>query len=492
MILLALSAVPAARANESSPTAQSWTRSRRARVDAPCEQDASPDVQNQLDEMRRIIDKQNRRIEQLESERGPAAQPAARPAVEPSPVPEQATEVAAPAAKPTPDRGFDFGYDKGFYIRGRDLSTMPFSLSINGRMQLRYTNFSRDHKRWTDNAGVTRTIDNRNDFEIERGRLEFTGTALYPELGYYINLDADTDDNHHVIFHDFWMSYAFHRAFVLYGGKAFVPGSRDWINGSTRTRFADRSLTTSFFRPDRSLGLWVIGEPLDGLYYRTMLANGFATSDLDPAEIDDQFATATSLWWDVFDNYGKGASDLEWHSRPALQIGTSFTFAPDKGENDEENFLRLSDGTRLTDEGALAPDTSVDRFKVYLYAVDAAVKWYGFSLDGEYFFRWVRDIKASGPIPKDKMFDHGFFLEAGYFVIRNYLELNARTSQIFGDFGDSSEYAGGINWFINGTHGLKLALDVTKVNDSPISNSGPNYRAGDDGVMVRTQLQTAF
>jgi hypothetical protein len=490
MALLVLSIVPAARAKGSSNAGS--TRARRACVDATCAEDVSPSVQEQLDEMRRIIERQNRRIEQLESERGEAVQPAERPEVEPQPVEENVVEVAAPAPEPTPDRGFDFGYDKGFYIRGRDLSTVPFSLSINGRMQLRYTNFSRDHKTWTDNAGVTRKIDNRNDFEIERGRLEFTGTALYPELGYYINLDADTDDNHSVIFHDFWISYAFHRAFVLYGGKAFVPGSRDWLNGSTRTRFADRSLTTSFFRPDRTLGLWVIGEPLDGVYYRTMLGNGFATTDLDPGEIDDQFATATSLWWDVFDNYGKGASDLEWHDRPGLQIGSSFTFAPTNDENDEENFLRLSDGTRIIDEGALAPDTTVDRFKVYLYSVDAAAKWHGFSLNGEYFFRWVHDIRATGPIPKRKMFDHGFFLEAGYFLIRNYLELNARTSQIFGDFGDSSEYAGGINWFINGTHGLKLAIDATKVNDSPISNSGPNYRAGDDGVMVRTQLQTAF
>jgi hypothetical protein len=456
-------------------------------VAAASADEVPPAVQRQLDEMRRIIEQQQRRIEQLE------AQQAA-----PKPSPEPSAAVAA-APSPAPKGGFDVGYDKGFYLRPRDPSSFPFSVRLNGRMQLRYTNFQRDREHWTDNAGVTRNISNRNDFEIERGRLEFSGLMIDPRLGYYLNIDGDTDDNHRAVFHDFWVSYAFHRALALYGGKAFVPGSRDWLNGSTRTRFADRSLATTFFRPDRSIGLWLIGEPLDGVFYRTMLANGFNTSDLAPDEIDDRFATATSVWWDVGDDYGSGASDLESRERLAALVGTSFTYAPDDGEDgsgsplDEENFLRLSDGTRLVDSGALEPGVTVDRFEIYLYALDAACKWRGASLNGEYYFRWVKDIAApTGPLAKDDMFDHGFYLEVGYFVIPQRVELNGRTSQIFGDFGDAAEYAGGVNWFVNGTHNFKLTLDVTDVEHSPVSNSGPNYRAGDDGLLLRTQVQTAF
>jgi hypothetical protein len=464
-------------------------------------------VQKQLDDMRRIIEEQQRRIEQLESQLGAPAAPATPPTpavVEAPPAETPAVETpvvaAAPAVEtPVSDRGLEVGYDKGFFLRPRDPEAIPFSVRLNGRMQLRYTYFNRDRDTWTDNAGVTRTVSRRNDVEIERGRLEFSGIMLDPRLGYYLNIDGDTDDNHRAVFHDFWVSYAFARAFVLYGGKAFVPGSRDWLNGSTRTRFADRSLATTFFRPDRSLGLWAIGEPLDGVFYRTMLGNGFNTSDLAPDEIDDQFATATSIWWDVHDDYGAGASDLERHERPAAVVGNSFTFAPSKGEDasgdplGEENFLRMSDGTQLDDEGALAPGVTVDRFDVYLYTVDAALKWRGFSVNGEYFFRWVKDIgSASGSLPKDDMFDHGFYLEGGYFVVPHHVELNARTSQIFGDFGDAAEYAGGINWFVNGTHGFKLTLDLTDVVRSPANNSGPNYRAGDDGLLLRTQVQTAF
>ncbi len=470
------------------------------------------DVQQQLDELRNMIRQQNAVIEDLRRQLGakegvaPGA-PVAAPAVEPSPrttVPmavrkPEASGVEGTPAVSTTTGPFQVGYDKGFVIQPVDRDKTPFRLRVTGRMQLRETVFSRDDKQWTDNAGETRRIRNRNDFEIERGRLTFDGYALDPKLGYYINFDFDTDDEHDVIIHDFYMYYLFSDAFILHGGKAFVPGSRDWLSGSTKTRFADRSLATSFFRPDRSVGLWAIGEPVDDVYYRTMLANGFNTTDLTFEDVDTNFAYATSVWWDVLGNYGDGYSDLEWHERPGVQVGTSFTYARQQGDEGEgqplaeENFVRLSDGTRLTDTGALAADVTVDRFDVYLYAVDLAAKWAGFSVNGEYFFRWIEDLHGDGSLPIDGFFDHGFYLEAGYFVIPKYVEVNARMAQVYGRFGDrGAEYAGGVNWFINGTHNWKIAFDGTRVFHSPAQNSAPGYRAGDDGVLIRTQLQVGF
>lgn len=389
------------------------------------------------------------------------------------------------------------GYDKGFYIRPAEKDEHPFELRVNGRMQFRHTGFVREVTNWRDNAGVIRRVTNRNDFEIERGRLEFRGFFIDPALQFYMNLDSDTDDEHVVIFHDFWVNYEFSEAFNLYVGKAFVPGSRDWLNGSTRTRFADRSLATTFFRPDRSLGIWAIGEPAEKLYYRVMIGNGFNTTDLRPDEIDTNFVYSGSMWTDLGD-YGQGYSDLEFHCEPAAQIGHSFTFASDRGRDAsgaplaEEAFVRLSDGTRLTQVGALAPGTQVDHFDIYLYSLDAAFKYRGFSVNGEYFLRWLQGIRGSGPLPRHHFFDHGFYLEGGWFVSPKKLELIARTSQIFGAYGDAQEYAGGVTWFINGTHNWKLTFDVTRLIQTPANNSGPNYRVGDTGVMFRTQLQAAF
>ena len=77
-------------------------------------------------------------------------------------------------------------------------------------------------------------------------------------------------------------------------------------------------------------------------------------------------------------------------------------------------------------------------------------------------------------------------------LIPKRFEVNARISQVYGDYGDSLEYAGGVNWFINGTHNWKLSFDVTMLDSNPASNSGPDLRPGYDGMLFRTQLQAAF
>jgi hypothetical protein len=486
--------VPSARA----PGAES---ARSGRID--------PEVQQQLDEMQRTIEQQQRDIEELRDELRRRTSPEELPPQgEPDP---RATSVPTTVRKPeasgadqplalrTSMGPFEVGYEKGFVIQPVDARKTPFKLRIGGRMQFRHTLFERDDKRYTDNAGNVIQINDRNDFEIERGRLTFDGFALDPALGYYINLDFDTDDEHNVIIHDFWIDYAFSDMFILHAGKAFVPGSREWLMGSTTTRFADRSLATTFFRPDRSIGVWAIGEPLDGLYYRTMLANGFNSTDLTFEELDTNLTWAMSAWWDVFDNWGSGWSDLERHDEVATQTGLSFTLASQDGQDGagqptaEENFARLSDGTRLVTTGALAPGVTVDEFDLYLLAADLAAKFRGFSMNGEYYFRWIENLGGDGPLPLDGFFDHGFYIEGGYMIIPRRLELNARTSHVFGRYGDAgAEYAGGATWFFKGTHNLKMTLDVTRVYDSPAQNSAPGYRVGDDGVMMRTQLQAQF
>jgi hypothetical protein len=473
----------------------------RARGAERTQRKLDPEVQEQLDDMQQMIEDQKRDIQQLRDELRRRAEPTPplRTNVPTSVRKPEASGALEPMALSTDLGPFQVGYEKGFVIQPLDPEKTPFKLRITGRMQFRHTFFHREDERYIDNTGDEIRIKKRNDFEIERGRLTFDGFALDPALGYYINLDFDTDDEHNVIIHDFWVDYVFSDAFILFAGKAFVPGSREWLMGSTTTRFSDRSLATTFFRPDRSLGIWAMGEPLGGIYYRTMLANGFNTTDLTFEDVDANFAWATSGWWDVFDNFGSGWSDLEGHEELAVQTGLSFTLASQEGKDGEgqpraeDNFARLSDGTRLVDTGALEPGVTVDEFDLYLLAADFAAKFQGFSLNGEYYFRWIEDLEGDGPLPLNGFFDHGFYVEGGYMVIPQRLELSLRMSRIFGRHGDDgAEYAGGATWFFRGAHNFKMTLDVTRVYDSPAQNSAPGYRIGDDGIMMRTQLQVGF
>ena len=345
--------------------------------------------------------------------------------------------------------GYEVSYDKGYVIRSADKSS-PFDLRINGRMQFRYWGFAPDSNSATNATSV---------FEIERGRLEFRGTFLDSGTHFYINMDADTDDGHQVIFQDFWVNHDFSDSFSLYVGKAFVPGSREWLSGSTTTHLIDRSMATTFFRPDRTIGIWAIGKLASNWHYRVMVGNGVRTSDLKPAQIDTDPVYSGSTWWDALGKFGSGFADLEQHEELALRVGASVTYAREEdgqlAGNGEASFLHLSDGSKLTDQG-------VDSYDFALGAVDAALKFQGLAINGEVYWRQVDSIRAPGNANIVRSHnDWGGYCDAGFMIVPKCLELVGRVSTVQGDLKDTWEYAGGVNWYADGTHKNKLSFDAS-------------------------------
>ena len=187
-------------------------------------------------------------------------------------------------------------YDKGFLIKPVDAKKHPFQLKTNGWIQFRHVGFVRDRDSWTDNSGTTRTIRNRNAFDIERARLVFSGFAHDPRLTYFLHLDGDTDGRHAVDFFDYWWAWRFNDALRVQFGKRKAPGSRQWLLGARDTRLSDRPLATDYFRPDRSLGIFATGKPADGLFYELMLGNGYSTSNHNSEEINNKFAFSGTSW----------------------------------------------------------------------------------------------------------------------------------------------------------------------------------------------------
>jgi hypothetical protein len=130
-----------------------------------------------------------------------------------------------------------------------------------------------------------------------------------------------------------------------------------------------------------------------------------------------------------------------------------------------------------------------------LASLDANVKYRGFSFLGEYYFRSLSDFSGT---PVSPLFDHGFLLQAGYFLWPEKLELLARWSRVVGNSGtlgedwqSADEVAGGVAWYIRG-HDLKLVFDVTHLNGAPIFSPTLNIFPRDDGWLFRTQFQFMF
>lgn len=389
------------------------------------------------------------------------------------------------------------GYDRGFFIEPADNDA--FRLKINLQNQFRYTGFGRTEREWVDATGAINRTPNRNDFEINRGRLIFSGHAVDPDLNYYVNLDYASLGDDRVTILLAWLNYRFNRGFDLYFGKGKVPGAREWLLTSMYTMSPDRSMATTFFRPSITTGVWAKGEPIERLYYQAMVGNGFNTTSAGFRDLDTNFVYSANTWWEPLGEFGGLYSDLAFHENLAVRSGASVTTSRQSttqfdSQAPEETFIRLSDGTVLTDVGALAPGVQVTDYSLYLATFDLATKYRGISLSGEYFLRWLTEISGDGPISDARrdLFDHGFHVQAGAFVVPKRLELFARSSTVFGPFGDGAEYAGGFNIYFRGTENWRFTFDVTHVVDSPAEQIRTGYNAGATGVLVRGQLQTMF
>lgn len=388
-------------------------------------------------------------------------------------------------------------FDKGFVLRPFDQKTYPFELKVNGWTQLRYHGFARDTTSWTDNAGVTRPVQNRSAFDVERARLVFSGYAVDPRLTYFVQMDGDTDGGHAVDFFDYFWSWEFSDSFSLQMGKRKVPGSRQWLISARRTRLVDRPMADDFFRPDRTVGIFGVGTIGETGHYEVMVGNAYFSANRPNAATDNQFTYAVTNYFDPWGDFGGQLVDYRYTETPLIRLGHSFVYSPQQGildgvPLDEADFVRLSDGTRLTQTGALAPGVTVTSFDIFLYELDAAWKWRGWSVDAEVFLRWIQQIESTGPVPNSQLFQHGFYVEGGKFLIPEVLDVNARYSQVAGEFGTATEYAAGLNWYPLHKATMKVTFDVTQLNGSPLQKTASDILVGDRGTLFRLQFQAEF
>lgn len=390
-------------------------------------------------------------------------------------------------------------YDNGFVIQPDDPDASPFSLKINNQNTFRYSGFARDEATWTDSAGNINPITSSSNFVIPRGRLIFSGNAFAPDISYLLNIDYNSVGRNAIGFRAFSLSYRFSKALEVSVGQNKVPGSREWLLSSwVAQEGPDRSMATTFFRPSLSQGIWARGELLDGLHYHAMLANGFNTLNLTPTQFNHRLCWSDSIWWEPWGDFGPGYCDLEDHQQLVVRAGTSYTFALARGnqadsDTTENSALRLSDGTLITQPGALAPGVTLQRYDVSLIAFDLAFKVRGCSLSAEVYLQDLSSLQGNGPLPINSTAAQGGFLQGGYFVLPQRLEFYSRTSFVTGRYGSGTEVAGGMNWFpIAGQSNLRFTFDVAQLESSPADQNRTGFVAGQSGLLLRTQINSSF
>jgi hypothetical protein len=370
----------------------------------------------------------------------------------------------------------------------------------------RYLNHLALDKTYTDAFGRTRDLDLRHDIQLQKVQFQSMGWLYNPDLTYFLyawSSNPTMGQGAQVVLAGN-LGYSFGDYLKLGVGITSLPTTRSLEGSFPRWLKVDsRTMADEFFRGSYSSGVWASGKITEGLDYRVMLANNLSTLGVDAVQLDNKLQTFSGAltWMPSTGEYGpgKGFGDLEHHTNVATRFGGHFTYSKEDrqsqpGKEDPENTqIRLSDGTGLFDIDAFGPGTQVLEADYYMSSFDAGLKYRGFSLEGEYFLRWIRNTRTTGKVPFNSLFDHGPQLQASYMFTPAW-QVYATGSKIFGEFGNPYDVSLGFNWYPVKKKGFERQFRINGeaiyVRRSPTGYSSFPYIVGANGPVF--MLNTEF
>ena len=485
---------------------------------APDDLQAMTNRQMELEKQVREQDARIRELERLLKERlgtdgagaaaaVPAAQQAATPAVQQAATPpqsQQATSDEAPAqqtAATAARRPSTSATSASRYTKG-DKGQIYMRLMAYAR----YLNQSGIDPTYTDSFGTVRTIDRREDFQLNKFFLPFSGWFLDPKFRYYLyvwSTNTAQGDPAQVVGAGN-ISYVMNSFATIGLGITSLPGVR-----STEGQFPywngvdDRLMADEFFRPSYTTGIWLKGAFAPGVNYMAMLGNNLSTLGVSASQLDDTVDTWSVMlnWLPTTKEYGPlGAfGDFEHHEELATRLGVHFTHSTEDRQQQpgtdsiENTQIRLTDGNVIFTPSLFGPGITVEKVRYQMASFDAGLKYRGYALEGEYYRRWLSDFVGPGVAAIDDITDDGYQLWASAMVLPSRLQAYVGLSEIFGDdFGDASELRFGFNYFPMAMRGLRLNGEWMILDNAPLGYTAFPYPVGANGDVIHVNFEYNF
>jgi hypothetical protein len=370
---------------------------------------------------------------------------------------------------------------------------------------VRYLNQKGLDPSYVDAFGNEKQVPLREDAQLTKFFLPFSGWFLTPKFRYYLYVwSANTaqGDAAQVVGAGN-LSYTFNRHLTVGGGIASLPSVR-----STEGQFPywlgvdDRLTADEFFRGSYTTGFWLKGELDTKLKYMAMIANNLSTLGVSAAQLDNTMNTTSfSLQWlpstGEFGLYGT-FGDYDDHEKVATRLGGHYTHSRENkqtqpGTNSIENSqIRLTDGSVIFTPDLFGSGTTVDSVDYDMTSADAGVKYHGFALEAEYYWRWLGDYAGTNVEGIADIDDHGFQVQSSAMPIRKTLQVYLSGSAIRGRYGNSSEVRAGMNWYIVAERGLRLNTEWIHLNNCPVGYTAVPYPVGGNGDVFHASFELNF
>lgn len=387
----------------------------------------------------------------------------------------------------------------GFKLAEGKHGSMTFSFYVLAR----YLNQTGLDETYTNHQGNVINVDRRNDIMFQKSNLYFRGWALDPKLKYFIFVWTSnaTQGQGAQISVAGNVQYKFNKYLEAGVGVNGLPAVRSILGQWPQWLRADaRPIADEYFRASFTMGVWLSGEITEGVFYKTMLGNNMSTMGVDAGQLDDTLDTwSSSVWW-VTNGFGNIPTygDYEKHTKIATVLGGAFTTSTENRQSQpdadapENSQIRISDGTGIFAIGAFAPNTQVIDAKNQMTSIFGGLKYNGFSLDAEYFMRWVSIEKTAGVIPVSELFDSGYSLQASAMLIDKKLQLYSTYAYINGEYGNPSEVVVGLNWFPLKNKCFRINPEVMVENHSPVGYLSYPTQVGSNGVIGMINLELNY
>ncbi len=362
---------------------------------------------------------------------------------------------------------------KGITVESQDGN---YSANLGSRLQVLYA--------YTDNDDSTK--DDTSDFKVNRMKLWLSGHVFTPKLKYKFQQGWGKGKTKT---EDAFFSYKFATPLTLKAGQ-FKPGqARQELTSSAKQLFVERSLANDTFNLGRDIGIQASGSCAKHMVeYRLGFFNGNGPNISNP---DNHHMVAGRLDFNPLGKFSmEGPSFSE--KKPLLNIGLSYAYnkvsANDVGSDFDTDNDVLDKALNLDALDAAAFSAAYgDDLEAQLYTANVHFKVAGLSLGGEYYMMNA-DPDQGGDWDAD-----GYYLQAGYQVIPNTLEVAARFSAIDSDSSDATttvseefdkaETQLGVNYYFK-KHNAKLQADYTVVED--------DLNADGDDQIFRLLAQVIF
>ena len=373
---------------------------------------------------------------------------------------------------------------------------------------VRYLNQKALDGSYTDSFGVTRSVDIRHDMQFNKAVLWFYGWFIDPKFLYVTYIwTANTNQGlgAQVVLAGN-LRYIFSSRLTVGAGINGLPGVR-----STEGQFPqwlgvdNRLIADEYFRPSYTSGIWAQGVLREGLAYNVMLGDNLSQLGVDAGQMDDTFDTWSGAiaWMPTTGEYGTGAGgfgDFENHEKLATRLGLHFTYSTEHrqsqpGTEDPENSqIRISDGNVVFTPGLFGTGINIIDVSFHMMSADAGVKYHGFALEGEYYTRWVNNLRGDNvdQLTFDELNDHGFQLQGSAMVKPQTLQVYVSGSKIFGEYGDPWDMRLGANWYPWENKCVRWNNEFIKLDRSPVGYLSVPFTVGGNGLVFSSNFEVNF